>query len=242
MKLYIHNRDIQYLVGMVLEELKRSWANNMILENPRSIEISESVIEIGEQFGMIIDVSMGTIYRRKMESRLEYLLSSNMIEVDDRERAIVNMPKKVPEEIEEMRIYEPTENMGVKRTIEIKERGTITETSTSYMNEQAIETNREVYKRNKGTINLERMTKYPHIVKATINGKEEYFDISKSERPENIDIEGGIKIGKEEIAEIEPVDKLRLVQKAQYTVYEDGIKELYGINNEKEQNVQEEIK
>ena len=242
MKLYIHNRDIQYLVGMVLEELKRSWANNMILENPRSIEISEPVIEVGEQFGMIIHVSMGITYRMKMASRLEYLLNSKMIEVDDQGRVIVNMPKKVPEEIEEMRIYEPTKNMGLKRTIEIKERGTITQTSTSYMDENGIETNREVYKRSKGKINLERMTRYPHIVKAIINGKEEYFDISKLNRPENIDIEGGVKITKEEIAEIDSVDKLRLVQKAQYTVYEDGIKELYGINNEKEQNVQEEIK
>lgn len=224
---------------IVLEKLAQEYVDGNLLRNPRSEEINDTIFEIAESMGLLPKDRTCIEYKMRILPRLRMVLDEHTLSVDERGRVIISMPDRETEK--ETRIYELIENGRMRKTIQIVEVESkeIYMKVVSHINELGIEEEKEIYKAGKSPVRVERLQEQPHIIKTSIDGKEEYYDISQSRHPEDIEIEGAVRIKKEEIREITQVGKLRILAKVHYTAYENGIRSIYGIND-KEQEEQKE--
>lgn len=220
-----------YISPIILNELKKEYAYYKILSNPRISEIEELTFSTAENMGLLPENRNCLQYRIRIIPRIEMLLSSHFLKVDRMGNIIVTLPFKWPQDEQEIITYMIDQEDVMKRIKEKTVKGKIEEKIVSYINEEGIEIKQEISNR-KGMIHLERMEQYPHIVRANVRNREEYFDISNLEHPEDISVKGAVKKNKDEISEISNVDKIRIVEKTKNTPYEDGIKNMYGMKKE----------
>lgn len=232
----------QYLRTMLEKELKERNVNNNILQNPRIKEIGDVIISLLKQMGDIRPDLYAPLYESQMKSRLAVLLqTTNCIIVDENGSININV-----EEFN-MKYLNKSEGKDCITFEMLADETTLARTSKndkdgkiiSIFNQMGIEKGKKVEKDEK-TLMITRLKEYSHIVEVSKDEEKKYYDISQTEHPEDIQIEGAIEITKDQIKELDSISKIRMIDKVKYTPYKEGVKVMYDIEESLEENKERE--
>ncbi len=235
-------KDEVYISPIILSNLEKNFVNKSILRNPRCSEINDIIVNIAKTIGNLTEDIGSMYYEKQIMDRMEGLLSSpGFLEVNDYGNIIIRKPQYRDSNYtkDETYIYELLESGELKRTIDLDENGILNRQIKieSYMDEEGIEQKRIITKQGKGRVIIQREKQNPLVTKVISRRREEYYDISSSDKLQDVEIVGAKRISKEEVTDLEEVDKIRAWEKFRqkrykYPFYEEGIRRMLGIQEE----------
>lgn len=236
-----------YLLPAIQRKLEseEKYISRRILGNPRITEINDITTQYVKRMGnLFMYNSLSSIYDVKFNQMMDYFLQDpSYIETNGYRAIQVNLPEYRDSEHgitkKEYLRYKVDEEGRMSRTRKrvLTKRASIQERlkELASYDKFGIELQRETTEKKQNNrqkrIRYVRVAGKPHIVQIIDldTGKERYIDIRDSEHFEDLDLSNAMRVKKEEIEDLTPVEKIRIIERTSNSVYGEGIRTILGM-------------
>lgn len=231
------------LIPMINKKLSDKFCSRRIMDNPRMSEVDDVLLSIAINYGTMLEERslLDPYFMRKLQDRAYHLLHmSNIIEVvGGNLRVTMPVSTRMGSEYSRSEVidYEPIQEGYLKRTHSITEKDSASKSketvSVSIINEDGIEIERRTTVKEgleDKTLVYQRMIGNPNIVKRTTDGihEETFYDMTKSNKFENLVALKETKIPKEEVKPMNEEQQRIILENNKYSDYIEGIKKIVG--------------